>query len=74
MTGLREVSFTAPYTPDGSQLDLADVIHLYLMGSEFSPAMDPRADAIKSDGAETADLSAFLVALNGNRTNTWATR
>ena len=63
--GLRELSFTAPYMHDGSFASLEAILSLYEMGANHTPGMDPRADAIKLAGTDSADLMEFLKALNG---------
>ena len=40
-------------------------MHVHGVGANHTRGMDPRADAVKLAGADSADLLDFLKALNG---------
>lgn len=63
---LRNLKHTAPYMHDGSQKTLAEVVDFYNRGGEKNAQLDGRIKPLNLAKEESADLLAFLDALNGD--------
>ncbi len=63
---LRDIQKTAPYMHDGSVATLEEVVELYNKGGEPNPWLSSKMEPLNLDGAEKADLLAFLLSLEGD--------
>jgi cytochrome c peroxidase len=64
---LRNLADTAPYMHDGSEKTLEAVVAFYNKGGEKNPHLDGRIHPLGLSPEESADLVAFMNALNGDK-------
>ncbi|WP_207708975.1 cytochrome-c peroxidase [Heliomicrobium undosum] len=62
---LRGLNFTGPYTHNGSEVTLEDVVHMYNTGGKAHPNKDPRVRPLGLTKEEEMDLVAFLKSMSG---------
>ena len=64
--GLRDITQTAPYMHDGSEKTLEAVMDFYIRGGNKNATLDPLMVPLKLTDQETADLIAFMKALDSD--------
>jgi cytochrome c peroxidase len=63
---LRNLTSTAPYMHDGSELTLESMVELYNAGGVANEWLDPKMSPLNLTEEEKADLVAFLKSLDGS--------
>jgi cytochrome c peroxidase len=64
---LRNLTDTAPYMHDGSQVSLAETLDYFDRGGQPNPRLSPLIRPLGLSAAEKADLIAFLRSLDGEK-------
>ena len=68
--GLRNLTQRAPFTHNGSQADLKDIIAFYASGGDDRPSRSKLIKAFSISDQESNDLLAFLHSLTGEKSET----
>lgn len=68
--GLRNLTYRAPFGHAGQFANLEEIVAFYVAGGAARPSKSPLMKPVDLDGAERADLVAFLRSLTAEQTRT----